>query len=57
MNVPTSTTVGGKNYALSVEELGGTYVASVPNPPGAQATGSSPQAAEENLDFKLDALV
>jgi hypothetical protein len=51
-----STTVAGKNYPLSVEESGGFYVASVPNPPGASATGSSPQSAEDNLNFKLDTL-
>ena len=51
-----STTVAGKSYSLTVEESGGTYVASVPNPPGASATGSSPQVAEINLDIKLDTL-
>jgi hypothetical protein len=51
-----STTVAGKSYPLSVDEAGGTYVASVPNPPGASATGSSPQSAEDNLDMKLDTL-
>ena len=51
-----STTVAGKNYPLSVEESAGIYVASVPNPPGATATGSSPQSAEINLDMKLDTL-
>ncbi|MGA3128951.1 MAG: hypothetical protein ABSD13_19830, partial [Candidatus Korobacteraceae bacterium] len=28
-----STTAGGKNYSESIEESGGTYLASVPNPP------------------------
>jgi hypothetical protein len=51
-----STTVGGKNYALSVEQAGGTYVASVPNPPGISATGSSVELAEDNLNTKLDTL-
>jgi len=51
-----STTVAGKNYPLSLEESAGIYVASVPNPPGASATGSTPQSAENNLDMKLDTL-
>lgn len=51
-----SITVGGKNYSGSVEESGGTYIASVPNPPGASAVGSSVQSAEENLNIKLDSL-
>jgi hypothetical protein len=55
-NMPYSTTARGKNYALSMEESAGVYVASVPNPPGASATGSTPQMAESNLDNKLDAL-
>ena len=49
-------TVAGKNYALSIEEAGDTYIASVSNPPGASATGSSVQTAEDNLDVKLDTL-
>jgi hypothetical protein len=51
-----STTVAGKNYSLSIEQAGATYVASVPDPPGATATGSSAQVAENNLDIKLDTL-
>jgi hypothetical protein len=56
LNASYSTTVAGKNYSLNVEESGGTYVASVPNPPAVTATGSSPQSAEDNLDIKLDTL-
>jgi predicted RNase H-like HicB family nuclease len=52
-----STTVGGKNYSGSVEESGGTYVASVGNLPGASASGSSVQSAENNLSIKIDELV
>jgi len=52
-----SATVAGKNYPGSVEEAGGVYIASVPNPPGASASGSSVETAENNLNIKLDALV
>jgi hypothetical protein len=52
-----STTVGGKNYSGSVQESGGTYVASVGNLPGVSASGSSIQAAENNLSARIDALV
>lgn len=51
-----STTVAGKTYSRTVQESGGTYVASVPLPPGASASGSSAQSAENNLDATLDAL-
>lgn len=51
-----SATVAGKNYAESVEESGGVYVASVPNPPGARATGASVVSAENNLNLRLDTL-
>jgi len=51
-----SATVGGVSYPLSIEKAGATFVASVPNPPGATATGSSAQAAENNLNIKLDTL-
>jgi len=51
-----SATVSGKNYPGSVEETAGTYIASVPVPPGASATGSSVEAAEHNLNIILDAL-
>jgi hypothetical protein len=53
-----STTVAGKNYSGSVvEEVGGVYEASVPNVTGATATGSSVQAAENNLSVRINALV
>jgi len=51
-----STTVSGKSYPLSVELSAGIFVASVPNPPGASATGATAQSAEMNLDMKLDTL-
>jgi hypothetical protein len=52
-----STTVAGKTYAESVEKLGEDYVVSVPNPPGASASGSSIESAENNLNLKLDTIV
>lgn len=52
-----SATVGGKNYSGSVEQSGGVYSASVPNLPGASASGSSVQAAENNLTLRIDTLV
>jgi hypothetical protein len=55
-SAPPLTTVAGKSYSLSIEKAAGTFVASVPNPPGISATGSSAQAAEKNLDAKLDTL-
>jgi hypothetical protein len=54
--VSYSTTVSGKSYTGSVVETGDTYVASVPNPPGSSASGSSVQAAENNLNIILDTL-
>ena len=51
-----STRVAGKSYSASVEESGGTYVASTPNPPDISASGSSIASAESNLDMKLDTL-
>ena len=50
-------TVGGKSYSGSVAESGGTYTASVPNLPGASASGSSVQSAENNLNVVIDTLV
>jgi predicted RNase H-like HicB family nuclease len=49
--------VGGKQYTGSVEESDGEYTASVPNLAGATATGSSEQAAENNLAARIDELV
>jgi hypothetical protein len=51
-----STTVAGKSYSGSVEESDGTYLASVPNVPGASASGSSVESAENNLNVVLDTL-
>jgi len=52
-----TTTVGGTQYSGSVQQTDGEYVASIPNLPGATATGSSLQAAENNLDARIDELV
>jgi hypothetical protein len=52
-----STTVAGKSYSESVIKLGDAYVVSIPNPPGASASGSSIEAAESKLNMKLDTLV
>jgi len=52
-----TTTVGGKSYTGSVQQQpGGGYIASIPNLPGATATGASLQAAENNLGAIIDAL-
>jgi hypothetical protein len=51
-----STTLAGTSYPGSVVESGGTFIASVPNPPGITASGLSIQSAEYNLDIKLDAI-
>ena len=51
-----STTVAGKSYSGDVEESGGEYEASVANMPGASASGSSIQSAENNLEIKIDTL-
>jgi len=52
-----STNAGGKTYSASVEETGGTYVASAEVPPEASASGTSVQSAENNLDARIDAMV
>jgi hypothetical protein len=52
-----STTVGGKQYAASVLEAGGEYTASIASVPGATATGTSQQAAENSLNMRIDELV
>jgi hypothetical protein len=56
LSPPHFTRVAGKSYLLSVEEAAGTFMASVSEAPGTSATGSSAQAAENNLDAKLDTL-
>jgi len=52
-----STTVAGKSYSGSIQQepVGG-YIASVPDLPGASASGSSLEAAENNLGTIIDAL-
>jgi len=52
-----STSVAGKQYSGSVEESGGQYTASVPSLAGATASGSSIDAAENNLNNRIDELV
>jgi predicted RNase H-like HicB family nuclease len=52
-----STTVGGKQYSGSVSESDGQYTASIPSLPGATATGSSLDAAENALNSRIDELV
>jgi hypothetical protein len=56
MPAPYPATAGGKNYPGSVQESAGVYVASVPDPPGASASGATAQIAENNLEIKLDEL-
>ena len=52
-----STTVSGKTYDAAVTYASGQYVASDPGFLGAEATGTSVQAAEENLTTRIDMLV
>jgi predicted RNase H-like HicB family nuclease len=52
-----STTVGGTQYAGSVQESDGEYTASVPNLAGATAGGSTALEAANNLDASIDELV
>lgn len=52
-----STTIAGTQYAGSVEEENGSYVASVPNVSGATATGATMLEAENNLTIRIDELV
>jgi hypothetical protein len=56
-NTAFSTTVNGKNYSGSVSYSNGEYVASDPGLSGAEATGSSELAAENNLSTRIDELV
>ena len=52
-----TTTVGGVSYSGSVQqEPGGQFVASIPNVPGAIASGSSIEAAEIALGTLINAL-
>ena len=52
-----STTVNGKSYSGDVTYSNGEYVASDSNLAGASATGSSVEAAENNLTSRIDELV
>jgi hypothetical protein len=52
-----STTVGGQQYAGTVEESNGVYTVSVPNVPGATATGVNEMAAENSLGTVINELV
>jgi hypothetical protein len=52
-----SMSVAGNQYWGSVEQTGGEYMASVPFPAGASATGLSQQQAEDNLETRVDELV
>jgi predicted RNase H-like HicB family nuclease len=52
-----STTVAGKQYSGSVQESDGEYTASVSTLAGATASGSSIQAAENNLTTRIDEIV
>jgi len=52
-----SMSVAGQQYWGSVEKSGGDYTASVPNLAGATAAGLSEQAAENNLNTRIDELV
>jgi predicted RNase H-like HicB family nuclease len=52
-----STTVNGKQYSGSVQESDGEYTASASGLTGASATGSSAQAAENNLTTRINEIV
>lgn len=51
-----STTVGGKTYSANVSYANGEYVASDPSLPGAEASASSLQAAENDITMRIDVL-
>ncbi len=51
-----TTSVGGKNYSGNVQHANGQYTVSVPNLPGASASASSIQAAENALNVKIHIL-
>lgn len=56
-NVSYSTTVAGKTYNANVTQSNGEYTASASNLSGASASGSSVQAAENNLTTRISILV
>ncbi len=55
-NIAFSTTVAGKTYNAYVTYSNGEYVASDPGVAGAEASGSSVEAAENSLSMRIDAL-
>jgi hypothetical protein len=57
VDVSFSTTVAGKTYNANVTYSGGQYVADDSTISGAEASGSSLQAAENNLGTRIDSLV
>jgi hypothetical protein len=57
VNMIYSTNVGGKSYSGNIKQSGGTYQITVPNLPGATASGSTLQSAENALNIKIDTLV
>ena len=54
--VSYSTTVGGKTYTANVTKSNGEYTAAASNLPGASASGSTVQAAENNLTTRISIL-
>ena len=52
-----STTVGGVQYNGSVEQSGNEYSVSIPNLPGATASGSSILSVENKLANRIDEIV
>ena len=52
-----STTVGGNQYTGNIDQSGRQFTASVPNLPGASASGSSVMDAEIALGARIDAIV
>lgn len=52
-----STTIAGKTYSADVTYSNGEYVADDSKVAGAEASGSSVQAAENNLTERIDVLV
>ncbi|HTW79940.1 MAG TPA: hypothetical protein VME23_10395 [Terracidiphilus sp.] len=56
-DVSFSTTVNGKTYNADVTSSNGEYVADDPDLSGAEATGSSVEAAENNLSTRIEVIV
>ena len=57
VDVGFAANVAGKTYDADVTYSGGQYVADYSRITGAEATGSSLAAAEDNLITRIDALV